>query len=81
LPIQGTHRVRAQQLGLRQPNQQLSGGGTPVPLLDRPDPAVEPADHVELVDELGNRRDPRGRGQRRVRRADPHTLPDTATTT
>jgi hypothetical protein len=37
--------------------------------------------HVELVDELLDRSDSRSSGQRRIRRADPHTLPDPTTTT
>ena len=81
LTIQGDQRIGTQQLGLRHRDQQLAGRRAALALLDRPDTAVEPANHVELVDELRDRRDTRGRGQRWVRRADPHTLPDPTTTT
>ena len=49
-------------------------------LLDRPDRRVEPADHVQPLDQLAHREHARYRRQRRVRRADPHPLPPTPTT-
>ncbi len=76
LPVQRHQTVSAQHLGLSQTNQQLTAAGTPVALLDRTDPAVEHVDHVELVDELRECSDTRGRGQRRIRRADPDAPAD-----
>ncbi len=77
LTVQCHQRVSTQQLRLGQTHQQLTSGGTAGTLLDRPDPPVESAHDVELLDELSEGRDPRHRGQRRVRRADPDTLPGT----
>ena len=81
LAIQGDQRIGTQQLGLRHANQQLARRRAAVALLQQADTAVEPAHDVELVDELRDRRDTRGRGQRWIRRAHPHTLPDPTTTT
>ncbi|MDQ3405693.1 MAG: hypothetical protein M3548_20260 [Actinomycetota bacterium] len=63
MPIQRDQGVPTQQLRLCQTNQQLTGGGATVTLLDRPDPAIERADHVELGQELRDCGDPRRRGQ------------------
>jgi hypothetical protein len=46
-------------------------------LLERPDRRVQPADHVQPLDQLGHREHPRHRCQRRVRHADPHPPPPT----
>jgi hypothetical protein len=47
----------------------------PTPLPDRPDHRVQPADHIQPVDQLGHRQHPRHRRQRRVRPADPNPPP------
>ena len=75
LPVQRNQGVPTQQLGLGQANQQLTGPEASSTLLDRPDATVEPADHIELVDELSDSGNPGGGGQRWVRRADAHALP------
>jgi len=80
LPVQRDQRVTTQQLGLRQTDHELTGADTAGTLLDRPHPTIEHGDHPDLVEELRERRDPGGCGQRRVRRADAHTLPTTRTT-
>ena len=64
LAIQADQRIGTQQLGLRHANQQLARRRAAVALLQQADTAVEPAHDVELVDELRDRRDTRGRGQR-----------------
>ena len=70
-PVQCDQRVPAQQLGLGQADQQLTGAEAASTLLDRADATIEAADHIELVDKLSDSGNPRGCGQRRVRRADP----------
>ena len=81
LPVQGDQRIGTEQLRLRQADQQFTGRRATRALLQQADPAVEPTNDIERIDELRDRRDARGRGQRRIRRADPHTLPDPTTTT
>jgi hypothetical protein len=44
-------------------------------LLDRPDRRVQPADHVQPLDQFGHRHHARHRRQRRIRRTDPHPPP------
>lgn len=59
LAIQGDQRIGTQQLGLRHPDQQLACRGAAIALLHRPDTTIEPAHHVQGVDELRDRHDSR----------------------
>lgn len=74
LAIQGDQRIGTQQLGLRHPDQQLACRGAAIALLHRPDTTIEPAHHVQGVDELRDRHDSRRPSQRGIRRTDLDTL-------
>ena len=78
LAVQSDQEVLPGQLRGRHPDQQLSAGEPPIAGLDRPDRRIQSLDHAQPVDQLGHRRQPRHRGQRRVRRADPHPPPQPA---
>ena len=80
LAVKPDQEVLPGQLRGGHPHQQLPAGVAAAALLDRPDHRVEPADHVQPLDQLAHREHSRYRRQRRVRCADPHPLPPTPTT-
>ena len=75
LPVQPDQEVLPGQLRGSHPHQQLPAGVAAAALLDRPDLRVQPADHVQPLDQLGHRDHARHRCQCRIRRADPHPPP------
>jgi hypothetical protein len=79
LAVQPNHEVFPGQLRSGHPDQQLPAGMAAAALLDRPDRRVQPADHIQPLDQLGHRHHARHRRQRRIRRPDPHPPPPAAT--
>jgi hypothetical protein len=63
LVVQVGQEVPAGQQRLGQPHQQLAGAKAAAAALDRPDLAVDRADHAEGMHRLGDHHQPRRRGQ------------------
>jgi hypothetical protein len=73
--VQPDQEVLPRQLRRRHPDQQLTTCVAPVAGLDRPDRRIQAPNHAQVLDQLAHRRHPRYRGQRRIRRSDPHPPP------
>jgi len=71
LPVQPGEEVFPGQLRRRDPGQQLPGPEAAITLLYRADRRIDRLDHAQPVTQLADRSQPRARGQRRIRRADP----------
>jgi hypothetical protein len=73
--VQPDEEVLPGRLRRGDPDQHLTAGVPAAALLDRPERRVQPAGHIQPLDQLGHRHHPRCRRQRRIRRADPHPPP------
>ena len=75
LAVQPGQEILPGQLRRRDPGQQLPSAKPAIPLLDGADRGIHRFDHAEPAAQLADRGQPRVRGQRCLRRADPRLLP------